>query len=59
MIEILTANYAELNPEINAENFETENNNSLENSNTSADGTAINSDNNQPVDGNMNLFDNM
>jgi len=55
LIETLTANYAELNPEINVENSNLENDNPLNSNNTLAN----NFENNKPVDGNMNLFDNL
>lgn len=55
MIETLTANYVELNPEINSEDENMENSSFLE---KSAEETS-NIEDNSPVDGNMNLFDNM
>ena len=55
MIETLTANYAELNPEINSEDENMENSSFLENSSEETS----NIEDNSPVDGNMNLFDNM
>ena len=55
MIETLTANYAELNPEINSEDENMENSSFLEKSAEDAS----NVEDNSPVDGNMNLFDNM
>ena len=55
MIETLTANYAELNPEINSEDENMENSSFLEDSSEETS----NIEDNSPVDGNMNLFDNM
>ena len=51
MIETLTANYAELNPEINSEIDTSINEDSNKNSTSIED--------NKPVDGNINLFDNL
>ena len=51
LIETLTANYAELNPEINIEDTNPESNFDKSNNNTSNDDI--------PVDGNINLFDNI
>ena len=53
LIETLTTNYAELNPEINSENENLNNSNSVESSSSSV------SEDNKPVDGNINLFDSM
>lgn len=53
LIETLTTNYAELNPEINFENENLNNSNSVESSSSSV------SEDNKPVDGNINLFDSM
>lgn len=53
LIETLTTNYAELNPEINSENENLNNSNSIESSSSSV------SEDNKPVDGNINLFDSM
>lgn len=55
MIETLTANYVELNPEINSEDENMENSSFLEKSSEETS----NIEDNSPVDGNMNLFDNM
>lgn len=51
LIETLTANYAELNPEINVEDTNSDSNFDKSNNNTQKDNT--------PVDGNINLFDNI
>jgi len=59
LIETLTANYAELNPEINTDDFATEENlDSAENKKVTEENNDSTNDN-KPVDGNMNLFDNM
>ncbi len=53
LIETLTTNYAELNPEINSENE------NLNNSDTVEPSTSSIQEDNKPVDGNINLFDSM
>lgn len=53
LIEILTANYAELNPEIDSQNSNLGNTNSI---NTTTENKASSTDD-SPVDGNINLFD--
>ncbi len=53
LIETLTTNYAELNPEINSENE------NLNNSDTAEPSTSSIQEDNKPVDGNINLFDSM
>lgn len=59
LIETLTANYSELNPEINANDFHSDNTENLESDNpTSSDESNVAEDN-KPVEGNMNLFDNI
>ena len=55
LIETLTANYAELNPEIDFQDSNLTNDNSLE---TTKEHKTSSKDN-KPVDGNINLFDNM
>lgn len=55
MIETLTANYAELNPEINLDAQNMEQDNFLD----KTDNSPLQIEDNTPVDGNMNLFDNM
>lgn len=55
LIETLTANYAELNPEIDSLDSNLSNDNSLE---TTKEHNASSKDN-KPVDGNINLFDNI
>ena len=59
MIETLTANYAELNPEIDTENFESGDDKLLASNQNLSKGTTTSSEDNQPVDGNINLFDNI
>ena len=55
LIETLTANYAELNPEINTDDFSSE---AINNTDTlKEDIKPLNDD--TPVDGNINLFDDM
>lgn len=53
LIETLTTNYAELNPEINSENE------NLNNSDTAEPSTFSIQEDDKPVDGNINLFDSM
>ena len=53
LIETLTTNYAELNPEINSENE------NLNNSDTAEPSTSSIQEDDKPVDGNINLFDSM
>ncbi len=53
LIETLTTNYAELNPEINSENE------NLNNSDTAEQSTSSIQEDDKPVDGNINLFDSM
>ena len=53
LIETLTTNYAELNPEINSENE------NLNNSDTEEPSTSSIQEDDKPVDGNINLFDSM
>lgn len=53
LIETLTANYSELNPEIDAKNSNLTNSNSLDTPRE----TKSSSKDNKPVDGNINLFD--
>ena len=55
LIENLTANYAELNPEINLEDPNLESDDSLIDDNNISD----NIEDSTPVDGNINLFDNL
>ena len=50
MIELLTANYAELNPEINTDDLSSNIQDEEKNDDT-------NIQDNRPVDGNINLFD--
>lgn len=53
LIETLTTNYAELNPEINSKNE------NLNNSDTAEQSTSSIQEDDKPVDGNINLFDSM
>lgn len=55
LIETLTANYAELNPEIDSQDSNWANDNSLD---TQKEYKTSSKDN-KPVDGNINLFDNL
>lgn len=56
LIETLTANYAELNPEINSEDENLENSSFLD---SHDDKSSIPTEDSTPVDGNINLFDSM
>lgn len=59
MLEVLTANYAELNPEINTNDFSSENfKKANDNNQISEENMNYSFDDNKPVDGNINLFDN-
>ena len=59
LIETLTANYAELNPEINTDSFSSENTQNVSNTQNLSEENNISIEDNKPVDGNMNLFDNI
>lgn len=59
MIETLTANYAELNPEINTDDFSSESLEDLNADKKTSEENFNSSDDNKPVDGNMNLFEDM
>ncbi len=59
MIETLTANYAELNPEINTDDFSSEYLEDLNENKKKSEENINSSDDNKPVDGNMNLFEDM
>ena len=59
LIETLTANYAELNPEINTDSFSPESTQDISNNQNLSEENTNTIEDNKPVDGNMNLFDNM
>ncbi len=59
LIETLTANYAELNPEINTDSFSSEDADDTDTTQNTLEEYNNTYEDNKPVDGNMNLFDNM
>lgn len=59
LIETLTANYAELNPEINTDSFSSEDTSDVDDNSNISEVNNSTVEDNTPVDGNMNLFDNM
>lgn len=59
LIETLTANYAELNPEINTDSFSSKDANNTDTTQNTLEECNNTYEDNKPVDGNMNLFDNM
>lgn len=59
LIETLTANYAELNPEINTDSFSSEDADDTDTTQNALEEYNNTYEDNKPVDGNINLFDNM